>query len=135
MIGSDDDDTHIKALEDRIRTLESREGWLNQWLRQAREENATLTFDMIEGRGHVERLTSYLEANAFASPPVQEARRWARKHFDTPYAGGPKNIKIMDLYGAIAHGDTEHRTWLWEALQAYAEGRPVPTPRSKAKDL
>ena len=42
---------------------------------------------------------------------------------------------IEKLLEGILHGDTEHREWLTEAVNNWAEGLPIPEPRgSGTKD-
>lgn len=35
----------------------------------------------------------------------------------------------LALFEAIKHGDEKHQEWLWEAIQAFATGKPIPPPR------
>lgn len=43
------------------------------------------------------------------------------------------NIEV--LLEGLLHGDNEHREWLTEAVYAWAEGKPMPSPRgSGTKD-
>lgn len=50
--------------------------------------------------------------------------------------GGPSVVitpevrQLIDsLYEAIAHGDSDHREWLREAIDNHFKGLPVPPPR------
>lgn len=35
------------------------------------------------------------------------------------------------LWEFLAHGDADHREWLWEAINAFFDGDPRPEPRGK----
>lgn len=39
------------------------------------------------------------------------------------------------LYEALAHGDDEHRAWLWEAIECFFADKPVPPPRSDPAEI
>ena len=44
-------------------------------------------------------------------------------------------MRINELLEGILHGDDEHREWLTEAINNWAEGKPIPEPRgSGTKD-
>lgn len=49
-------------------------------------------------------------------------------HFPLPLFKHPAD----ELFTAIAHGDSEHRAWLFEALHAFFDGQPVPPARPAA---
>lgn len=44
-----------------------------------------------------------------------------------------KNYDPDELFQRIAHGDDEHRAWLYEACHAYANGEPSPEPRGSGR--
>lgn len=53
---------------------------------------------------------------------------------ETPYLIDKPMMRLSfmdfkDLFESIRHGDIEHQQWLWDALYAWSDHKPIPKMR------